>query len=87
MVEINYELNNDGVINLLEGFLVRCRIDYLEGVPDSKRDDAAEIETAIIGMFGIEKGGEIVNELKRQKRQINRKKIYNWCWRYDKARY
>ena len=47
MVTIDYELNSDGVINLLEAFLVRCRIDYLNGVPNSRRDDEKEIEKEI----------------------------------------
>lgn len=86
MVTIDYELNSDGVINLLEAFLVRCRIDYLNGVPNSRRDDEKEIEKALIVMFGGEKGGEMINELKRQKTHENRK-IYNLTAAQNKARY
>ena len=87
MVDIKYELNTDGCINLLEAFLVQCRRDYLVGVPNSKRNDIQEIETAIIGMFGREKGGTMVLELRRQKKSELNRKIYKLTAAQNKARY
>lgn len=87
MVDIQYELNTDGCINLLEAFLVQCRRDYLGGVPNSNRDDIKEIEAAIIGMFGKEKGGTMVIELRRQKKYERDRKLYKLTAAQNKARY
>lgn len=73
---IDYELDDDGIINLLEAILYRAGQDYMNELPidGNITPEQRKIESFVRMMYGSEKGQGIIDTLRRNHPLLNKAK-------------
>ena len=71
---IDYELDEDGIVNLLEAVLDRAGKDYMNELPidGNITKQQREIETFIRTIYGKDKAQGIIDRLRRQHPYLNK---------------